>query len=406
MESHAPPQPHAPAQGAPSTQRVEPGVQTQQTSGLNASNVVLGRSFVLPTPPPSDRPASIQLNPHTGQAGSLDLTTLDLFANAPTPRSDSPLAMPPTPDSGEHRQDAPRLPDTGDQQAGPPTLQRQPLASPPTLQELVSYESPIRHRASSPLGDLPSPSANPPTIDWATLALTSPAPAASAPGIQRNLTSGTATPGLTPDQAAQARRTQRLAGRNYLLIPTSSTRFDFRPLQPNGRTLYFFFGFTNSASDQSALEAEAPFIEDDVIHAANQGFRVIYDLECTPADFAQALYNPTCYGIYWSGHGDIEHPGNILMSTRQSVPPEAVNRDQVSPNLRYFILAACYSARAEQRWRAVLPQQCQFEGWVDLTNTAEAEDFTSSAVIGDSWVAHGGLNPDQELRDYVDAAGE
>ena len=229
--------------------------------------------------------------------------------------------------------------------------------------------------------------------------------------IQRNLLLGPqpnpVQDPLTPEQEEDLRhrRYARLSGRNYELFARSATRFEFTPTHPNGRTLYFFFGFVNSQSDQQALETEAPFIEDDVIHAANSGFRVIYDLQCTEVDFGSALYNPASYGIYWSGHGDLKSPGGIVMSNRQRVAPESVDPSRVSTNLRYFILAACYSAMAEQRWRAVLPTQCQFEGWVNLTNTAEAEDFTSTAPFGDDLSSHGGLHPERELRDYIEDAG-
>ncbi|NJN22711.1 MAG: DUF4157 domain-containing protein, partial [Leptolyngbya sp. RL_3_1] len=136
--------------------------------------------------------------------------------------------------------------------------------------------------------------------------------------LQRNLGDSTTpeTRVAVADHSAQLSR-----GRNYILS-ISGSRYILLPLEPNGRTLYFFYGFEASTSDQSILESEAPFIEDDVIYAAEQGFTVVYDLEGTVADFAAAIFDSQAYGIYWSGHGNGH--GNIVTSDGRGIGPGSV----------------------------------------------------------------------------------
>ncbi|WP_155834661.1 hypothetical protein [Leptolyngbya sp. PCC 6406] len=202
-------------------------------------------------------------------------------------------------------------------------------------------------------------------------------------------------------------RSEYVSGRNHILV-IDGTRYTLVPSRPNGRTLYFFFGFPpGSTSDQEMREEEAPFIEDDVIYAAEQGFTVIYDLEGTAQDLGNAIFDPQAYGIYWSGHGNGR--GYIWTSDDRLIAPESIRSGvaagrQVAPNLSYFILAACNSAQIAEEWQGVLPSQCRFEGWVDTVSTSQGIDFTDSGRFGDSLFPHGGTNPDMELRDYIDAA--
>ncbi|MCF2147960.1 DUF4157 domain-containing protein [Desmonostoc muscorum LEGE 12446] len=224
--------------------------------------------------------------------------------------------------------------------------------------------------------------------------------------IQRNLLGDISPSGTASSDGEDSSRLASLSRPEYI-IAQSGSRYTLLPLQPNGQTLYFFYGYeAGNSSDQAARDSEAPFIEDDVIYAARSGFTVVYDLEGTAGNFAEAIFNPSTYGIYWSGHGDMQ--GNIWTSDNILIRPEMISRDrhggQVSPNLRYFILAACGSAQAQQAWQLALPQGCQFEGWLNLTSNREGVDFTDSAWSEDldQLFPHGGLHPDRELRDYIE----
>lgn len=185
------------------------------------------------------------------------------------------------------------------------------------------------------------------------------------------------------------------------VVAGEGERKDLIPKNWNGKTLYFFFGYTGSKKDQKMRDAETADLEDDVLNAAARGFWVTYDKAGTKSDFISAIYDPTCYGVYWSGHG---YPsGNVQSSDGKVIRPEDVDVKLRSTHIQYLILAACNSGVAAKKWKKAMGTQCQFEGWVNLTNTSETKDFTSDAFL-DSWSSHGGMNPDKELGDYINAA--
>lgn len=236
---------------------------------------------------------------------------------------------------------------------------------------------------------------------------------------------GTKTRAATPTQAPRASLRAQLAAtagfdaQSELLKPKSADnqkkdkpftvegsgeRRVLKPKKPNGRSLYFFFGYTGSKKDQSMRDSETGDLEDDVLRAATSGFQVTYDKAGTRSEFLDALYDPSCYGIYWSGHGYMD--GSVQSSDGKVIRPEDVDKSRRSGNIRYLILAACGSGLAAENWKKALGPQCQFEGWVKVTTTSETRDFTSKAWIGDSLFSHGGMNPGMELGDYIKAAGK
>jgi hypothetical protein len=175
----------------------------------------------------------------------------------------------------------------------------------------------------------------------------------------------------------------------------------FTPLKPNGKTLYFFYGYTGSKEDQKMRDDETANVADDVLNAAASGFKVVYDTAGTKAEFLSALYDPTCAGIYWSGHGG---GGGFQTSDGGWVDPSDINPKSVSPKLVYLILAACQSGTKAKEWKAAVGSSVQFQGWVKNTNTSETNDFTSTASIGDSWVSHNGTMPGMELAGHINSA--
>lgn len=231
--------------------------------------------------------------------------------------------------------------------------------------------------------------------------------------LQTVRVSGSDQSGDTQSSLSNAGNTiVREAGAHRIIValPQSDGRYTLIPPNPNGRTLYFFYGYNNTREDRIARAREAPHIADDVVAAAARGFHVVYDEAGTLLDFGNALYDPNCYGIYWSGHGGATEEGQltgrIWTSDDQTFGADNVNPDRVSPNLRFLILAACGSGVTARQWQRVLPAQCRFEGWEQLTTSSEGVDFTSTALVGDSWVSHGGMHPDLELPDYINYATE
>jgi hypothetical protein len=184
-------------------------------------------------------------------------------------------------------------------------------------------------------------------------------------------------------------------------VSGSGDRITLIPKKSNGKTLYFFFGYTGSKKDQEMRDKEAPDLEDDVYISAAKGFTVVYDKAGSYSDFFGAIYDPNCYGIYWSGHGYMD--GNIQSSDGKVVRPEDVDVTKRSSKIAYLIWAACGSGLGAKKWQKAMGEQCQFEGWVDLTNTSEAKDFTSSSWL-DSWSSHKGMNKNKELADYINDA--
>ncbi len=179
----------------------------------------------------------------------------------------------------------------------------------------------------------------------------------------------------------------------------SDDHFEITPKKPNGKTLYFFFGYKNTEKDIGMRASETSAVEDSVYGAARRGFKVVYDKGGTKAEFLAAVYDPDCFGIYWSGHGYMN--GGIQASDSASIGPADIATPSVSKNLQYLILAACGTGVDQAGWQKALGPKVQFQGWVPTTTASEANDFQTEAFLGDSASSHNGTNPDKEMRHYV-----
>lgn len=171
----------------------------------------------------------------------------------------------------------------------------------------------------------------------------------------------------------------------------------------NGKKLYFFFGYTGSKKDVKMRGQEESNLNDDILAGVANGFTVVYDTAGTKTSFLGAIYDKDTYGIYWSGHGG---GGGIQTSDGGHVDPADIEKSKVGGNCQYLILAACQSGTKQAEWAKAMGTQCSFQGWVDLTNTMETNDFTSTALVGDSLWGHSGTDQSMELADYVRKAGE
>jgi hypothetical protein len=189
---------------------------------------------------------------------------------------------------------------------------------------------------------------------------------------------------------------------------TAGTKVILTPKKHNGKTIYFFYGYKiNNAKDLKMRDEELPDLEDDVIDAAQRGFKVIYDKSGTKADFTAALYDSKSYGIYWSGHGIDKSNGVIQTSDGGTIGPNDFDPNKVSSNLQYLIFAACQSGTGKTAWERLIKKKAtnaEFQGWVKNTYTSETNDFTSEALIGDSLYGHNGTDESKELDDYIDKA--
>jgi len=184
-------------------------------------------------------------------------------------------------------------------------------------------------------------------------------------------------------------------------VAGSGDRKILTPNKPNGATMYFFYGYTGTKKDQSMRDSETANLADDVIDAAAKGFKVIYDEAGTKQEFEDALYDSSCAGIYWSGHG---YPnGDIQSSDGKVISAGDFDPKKVSGKLKFLIFAACNSAQNSKGWKNLIGGKAAFEGWKDVTTTSETNDFTEDSAL-DSWVSHEGTNPDKELDDYIDDA--
>ena len=179
------------------------------------------------------------------------------------------------------------------------------------------------------------------------------------------------------------------------------------PTAHNGRTIYFFYGYTGSKSDKRMRGKETANLADDVIDAALRGFKVVYDEAGTKADFEAALYDSKTSGIYWSGHGS----GTGVIQTTDSGTMSATDFDatKVGSNMQFLIFASCNSGQGTGKsdWEKLINKQAvdiEVEGWDKVTYIKETNDFTSSSGHRDYKSSHKGLNPDKELIDYIDKA--
>lgn len=191
-------------------------------------------------------------------------------------------------------------------------------------------------------------------------------------------------------------------------VNTAGTKVVLTPKKPNGKTIYFFFGYKiNNVKDLKMRDDELPDLEDDVIKAAEDGFKVIYDKSGTQAELETALYDSKTYGIYWSGHGMDKSNGRIQTSGGSDFGPSDFDPNKISSNLQYLIFAACQSGTGKDAWERLIKkkaQKAEFQGWVKDTYVSETNDFTSQATIGDSWYGHSGTDESKELDDYIDKA--
>lgn len=193
-------------------------------------------------------------------------------------------------------------------------------------------------------------------------------------------------------------------------INTTGTKVILTPKKHNGKTIYFFYGYVlNNAKDLKMRDEELPDLEDDVIDAAQRGFKVIYDKSGTKAEFSAALYDSKSYGIYWSGHGGGTSNGIIQTSDGYNMQPGDFDANKVSSNLQYLVFAACQSGKGKKAWENLIKKKAtkaEFQGWVKNTYTSETNDFTSEALVGDNWYGngHNGTDESKELDDYIDKA--
>jgi hypothetical protein len=82
--------------------------------------------------------------------------------------------------------------------------------------------------------------------------------------IQCNRLGGSSASGSASPDSEDSSRLTTLYRQEYV-IAHSGSRYTLIPHQPNGRRLYFFYGYeSGSTTDQAARDGEAPFIEDDV----------------------------------------------------------------------------------------------------------------------------------------------
>jgi len=176
----------------------------------------------------------------------------------------------------------------------------------------------------------------------------------------------------------------------------------YKPKNPNGKTLYFYFGYTGSEEDKKMRKKEEDNLEDIVLASAYRGFKVVYDKAGTKKEFLEAINDSDSYGIYWSGHGYMN--GDIQSTDGKVISPSDIDKTKRSSNLKFLILAACGSGKAASKWKKALPNSALFEGWKNTTNISETNDFTSTAFIGDSLISHKGMTPDKELIDYINYA--
>lgn len=178
----------------------------------------------------------------------------------------------------------------------------------------------------------------------------------------------------------------------------------YTPEKCNGKTIYFLSGFKSTSKDQGMLEAEKEKMQVGINYALKQGYKVVYQEGATKDNFKEAIYDKKAAGIYWTSHGNLN--GDMETSNGAFLKASDIDKEKVSPNLKFLVLHSCGSADnkvSNQTWRDTLPASSFVEGWKGYTYPSDARDFLSSSPY-DLRESHHGANPNMELRDYIDYA--
>lgn len=162
----------------------------------------------------------------------------------------------------------------------------------------------------------------------------------------------------------------------------------------DGKTVYFFSGYTATEKDQDMRAKEDPHLVDDIQKLRANGYTVIVDPSGSKAEMKTAVENQNTAGIYWTGHGYSD--GDVQTSDGGFMSPSDFDAAKASKNLRFCVFQSCNTGVTESDWEKALGTDVR--AWNRTTSTSEANDFATP----DSEVYEAVFGDTEELDDLID----
>jgi len=149
----------------------------------------------------------------------------------------------------------------------------------------------------------------------------------------------------------------------------------------DGKSFLFLFGLKiHSPNDRRLFEMARKHIDDDVEVLRKAGFTVVIDEEMTHREMVDAFYGKgegveslAPAGVFMLAHGHDD--GAVETSDGGVVKPDDLDPEQVHPDLKLVVFAACYTGSCSQTWRKALGGKPLVVGWGRPVTIDRAVDF-------------------------------
>lgn len=162
----------------------------------------------------------------------------------------------------------------------------------------------------------------------------------------------------------------------------------------DGKTAYFFIGFTGSNHDQRMRMKVEPYFQDDIAKLRANGYRVVVDTQGTREAFQRAVNDDNNAGIVWAGHG--VKSGIQDAKTNGFFKPEDITPNPNS-QMRFCLFETCLAGHREKEWEEALGTDVRAHDRViydteimefadpDDHDDQELDDFIQNELIDQPW---------------------
>jgi hypothetical protein len=166
-----------------------------------------------------------------------------------------------------------------------------------------------------------------------------------------------------------------------------------------GKAFYFFFALSPlMTGDAKMRRLELGQVGDDVAALRASGYRVVVDLLAEIGDLVRCLNHEhpdaggaKTAGIFWTSHGGPD--GRIEDWQGRRFGPGDLAEGASRPDLKMFVMSACYVANSVDKWQKALGEGVKIFGWgAPITGERAAEflrqDETTAKGFDDLLASH------------------